>query len=190
MRSVALAILVVLGGSDLGLAQGDPLLTEAEANREVRVLGRLGPDTRAQIEALLQQARTAGLPTQPIVDRIEAAQARRAPAPQLVAAAEAAMTRLELVSQEFREAGRLADQREIVLAALVLERGGTPAQLSFLVRAVSPARSLLIPLDVMARLAARGTEPGRAVEQVGRQLATGADDQTIAMLLTSTISKN
>lgn len=100
------------------------------------------------------------------------------------------MTRLGLVSREFREAGRLADQREIVLAALVLERGGTPAQLSFLVRAVSPARSLLIPLDVMARLAARGTEPGRAVEQVGRQLATGADDQTIAMLLTSTISKN
>ncbi|MBX3148178.1 MAG: hypothetical protein KF785_15550 [Gemmatimonadales bacterium] len=190
MRSIALAILVLVGGSDLGLAQDDPLLTEAEASREVRVIRRLGPDARARIEALLQHARAAGLPTQPIVERIEAGQSRRTPASQLVATAEATVARLESASREFRDAGRLADQREIVLAALVLERGGSLDQLAYLLRSVSPARSLLVPLDVMARLAAQGTEPGRAVEQVGRQLATGADDQAIAMLLTSNISRH
>ncbi len=189
MRSVALAILVAIGGSDLGLAQGDPLLTEAEAKREVQAVSRLGPAMRARIEALLQQVRTLGLPTQPIVDRLEAGQVRRESEQQLVASVEAAVARLESASREFRDAGRLADQREIVLAALVLERGCTPEQLSLLLRSVSPARSLLVPFDVMARLAAQGIDPRQAVERVGRRLVAGADDQTIATLLTSAISR-
>ncbi|MHB1329563.1 MAG: hypothetical protein ACYC2K_15305 [Gemmatimonadales bacterium] len=191
MRSLALAILVAVVGSDLGLAQGDPLQTEAEARREVQVVTRLGsPEVRGRIEALLHQARSAGLPTQPIVERLEAGQARHTSEQQLVATAEATVARLELAGREFRDAGRLADQREIVLAALVLERGGTPEQLSALLRSVSPARSLLVPLDVMSRLALRGTDPKEAVDRVGRQLATGADDRSIATLLTSNNSRH
>jgi hypothetical protein len=164
VRVLALAVTAAFV-SPLGAQAGDPRLT------------RLDPAVRPVVVALVDSARAAGLPTEPLVQRALEGTSKRAAGDRVVAA----VRRLARDLGTARSAlGPAATGPEIDAGAAALYAGARPADLTAL-RARRPRQSsLVVPLGVLADLVATGVPAATAAAAVLALAATTADDDYLA----------
>jgi hypothetical protein len=128
------------------------------------------------VAALVDSARAAGLPTEPLVQRALEGTSKRAAGDRVVAA----VRRLARDLGTARSAlGPVATSAEIDAGAAALYAGARPADLTAL-RARRPRQSLVVPLGVLADLVATGVPADTAAAAVLALAATTADDDYLA----------
>lgn len=163
MKRIAL-VLALVALPRLGLAQ------------DVR-LERLAPDARALVTSLVDSARAAGLPAEPLVDRALEGASKRAPTPLIGAA----VRRLAADLGRAREVlGSAATSTELIAAADAL-RAGAPPNVILRLREALGTRGLAVPLGVTADLTARGVPADTAATLV-IALAESVADATLLAL--------
>jgi len=146
-----------------------------EASDEARLGARLAPDVARQVAVLVQEARAAGLPTDPLVARAFEGASRGADAAGIVGGVR-------------RQAGAQAAARgalgngsqpdEIVAGASAL-LAGVPADSLARLRLARPGGSLVIPLVVLCDLVARGVPADAASVAVVTAARAGATDNVL-----------
>ncbi len=142
------------------------------ARAQDRLAGRLPEAARAPVAAIIDSARAAGLPTDPLVNRALEGASKAADAARIVAAVRALVARLG----EARGAlGASATEAELVAGAAALRAGAAPAFLARL-RRESPREPLVLPLAVMADLVARGVPADTAAASVLALVRSGVRD--------------
>lgn len=125
-------------------------------------LDRLSPDARPLVASLLDSARAAGLPAEPLVDRALEGASKRAP----VLLIAAAVRRLAADLGRAREAlGPGAAPTELTAGADAL-RAGAPLDVLVRLRDALGVRRLAVPLGVTADLTARGVPADTAASLV------------------------
>jgi hypothetical protein len=145
------------------------LLAATAAAQDPR-LDRLTPEARAPVATLLDSARTAGLPVEPLLQRALEGTTKRA-APELVVAA---VRRLAADLGRARSAlGFRASPAELAAGAAAL-RAGAPAEVLVALRRSRP-NPLTVPLAVLTDLVASGVPVDSATAAV-LALATRARD--------------
>ena len=124
-------------------------------------LERLDPATRPAIAALIDSARAAALPTEPLVQRALEGATKRASSDRIVAA----VRRLAADLGQARDAlGSAAPPAELTAGAAALRAGARPTTLSALRR--TRRESLTVPLAVLADLVASGVPVDSAAAAV------------------------
>ncbi len=155
---------MVLGGM-LWLAPGNMHA------QEPRLEGRLPDAARAQVNTILDEARAAGLPTEPLVDRALEGAAKGA-APQLIVSA---VSRLRGELGVAREAfGETASLAELTAGASALRAGAVEGDLARL-KELRPGQPLTVAAAVLADLVAAGVPVDTAITAV-MALARDAQD--------------
>ncbi|MGH7472299.1 MAG: hypothetical protein ACRENP_30475, partial [Longimicrobiales bacterium] len=130
--------------------------------QESRLVGRLPDATRTQVEGILEAARAAGLPTEPLVDRVLEGAAKRAPADRIMAA----ITRLRDELRVTREAfGETATTAELTAGASALRAGATRQDLARL-HSLRPGQKLTVAAGVLADLVAAGVPADTGIAAV------------------------
>ena|SRR5687768_10177195 len=141
-------------------------------------LGRLDRRVQTEVGALVDTARSLGIPTEPVVDKALEGAAKGAPNDRIIT----------VVRLRFRELmaaraalGSGAMDTEIIAAADALHGGASPQVITTL-RTRRPGAPLTIPLAVLADLIARGVPPDTASSAVLALAATPATDAQFAAL--------
>lgn len=162
----------VLGAAATVLALSAVPLRPSSA-QEPRFTGRLPEPARVQVDALLDAARTEGLPIEPLVDRALEGASKGAPGDRIVAA-------VRRLAEELRVArdglGSGATPEEIAAGASALRAGVPPRELTRL-RSARGRQPLTVAVGVLADLVAVGVPTDTAVRAV-LALAESADDAT------------
>ncbi len=156
----------ILGTAALVIAMPGPV-----AAQEARLQGRLPDEVRVQVDALLTQAREAGLPTEPLVDRALEGASKGASGERILAAVRRLAGELETARDAL---GPGARPEELAAGASALRAGAEAEDLSRL-RGSRPDRSLTVAVAVLADLVAVGVPVDTAVAAV-LVLAGAADD--------------
>jgi hypothetical protein len=139
--------------------------------QEPRLVGRLPDPARAQVDAILNAARTRGLPIEPLVDRALEGAAKGAPPAAIVTAVTRLRDELVVVRGAF---GETASTAELTAGTSALRAGATVEELARL-RRLRPRQPLTVAAAVMADLVAAGVPADTAVGAV-LALAYDADD--------------
>jgi hypothetical protein len=141
-------------------------------------LARLDRRVQAEVGALMDSARTLGIPGEPVLDKALEGAAKRAPRERIIV----------VVRSRFRELvaaraalGSGAMDAELIAAADALHAGAS-AQVVTTLRARRPTLPLTIPLAVLADLIARGVPADTASSAVLALAATPATDAQFAAL--------
>ncbi|HEU5186798.1 MAG TPA: hypothetical protein VFU01_19650 [Gemmatimonadaceae bacterium] len=141
-------------------------------------LARLDSKVQARVGALLDSARTLGIPTEPVVDKALEGAAKRAPNERIITVVRSRFN--ELVAARAALGGGAMDP-EIIAAADALHAGAS-AQVITALRAQRPNVPLTIPLAVLADLIARGVPPDTASTAVLALAKTPSTDAQFAAL--------
>jgi len=145
------------------------LLARPAAAQDPR-LERLDAGTRPLVAALVDSARTAGLPAEPLVQRALQGTIKGAPGDRIVAA----VRRLAADLGRARDAlGPAASPPELEAGAAALRAGASPAVLVQLRR--SRPQRLTVPLAVLTELVASGVPVDSAAAAVLALAATSRD---------------
>jgi hypothetical protein len=140
--------------------------------RDLDPLGRLDPQSRYAVEMLLDSARLAGLPTNPLESKALEGISKRASGRLIV-------MRVRETFRTLREArtalGAVATQDELAAAAGALRVGITSAELSQLAR-TRREKQLTVPLVVLADLITRGVPRDTASSTIFQLWNRGAAD--------------
>jgi hypothetical protein len=144
--------------------------------QDPRLERRLDPATRAEIQAIVDSARAARLPTEPLVDRALEGAARGADRTLVIAAVRRLAAEL-LVARD--ALGSQASDAEVAAGASALRAGLLPEQLRglHLARREQPAT---VALAVAADLVARGVPRDSAVSAVLALSPATADAELVA----------
>jgi len=148
----------------VGAQEPDPLL-------------RLDPNSRFAVELLLDSARAAQLPTQPLLSRALEGITRKADGKKIVGAVQ---KELGLLRTARSVLGGVQDD-ELIAAAAVLEAGAKPAQLAVF-RARHKDRNDLAAFTYWADLITRGVPSEDASSAITKLWQDGADDATFYSL--------
>jgi hypothetical protein len=141
------------------------------AAQEPRLASRLPEAVRAQVDTLLDLARAAGLPTEPLVDRALEGASKRADGARIVAA----VRRLSGELATARDALGLASlPAELTAGASALRAGARPEDLRRL-RVLRGQQPVTVAAAVLADLVAVGVPPDTAASAV-IALARTTDD--------------
>lgn len=147
------------------------LAPRAAVGQEPRLVDRLAEPYRSQVDAVLDSARAADLPTEPLVDRALEGASKAAAGERIVAA-------VRRLAGELRAAraalGPRSGAAEIVAGASAIRAGAAPADLARL-RALRRGQSLTVAAAVLADLVAVGVPADSAVAAV-LALAQRLDD--------------
>lgn len=154
----------------LTLALSLAMATAAQA-QEPRLATRLDDATRAQVEVVLDSARTDGLPAEPIVDRVLEGAAKGAPGNLIARAAQRLLGELRVARDAF---GESATPAELGAGASALRAGASLEDLRRL-RTRRPEQPVIVAASVLADLVAAGVPADTAVAAV-LALAPAADD--------------
>ena len=138
---------LMLGGAMLLLASA------AHAQARDPRLSRLDARTAQAVQALVDSARTLGVPTEPLVDRALHAAARNASATVTLTAVRDRLAALVPA----RAALAPATESEIIAGADAIKSGASPETLREL-RHARPSMELTVPIGVLADLIGRGVE--------------------------------
>ena len=141
-------------------------------------LARLDSKVQARVGALVDSARTLGIPTEPVVDKALEGAAKRAPNERIINVVRSRFN--ELVAARAALGGGAMDA-EIIAAADALHAGAS-AQVITALRAQRPNVPLTIPLAVLADLIARGVPPDTASTAVLALAKTPSTDAQFAAL--------
>jgi hypothetical protein len=144
--------------------------------QEPRLVGRLADVQRQQVDAILDAARGAGLPTEPLIDRALEGAAKNAPPELIVAAVLRLREELNLARGAFGDA---ASSAELTAGASALRAGATPDNLAEL-RTLRPGQPLTVPAAVLADLAAAGVPMEAGLPAVLALAENAADSDYVA----------
>lgn len=162
---------VVLAAAALGVGTADAQNT-GSGPTDVRLLlieRGAPPELAGQIQQIVSQAASEGLPTAPLADKALEGWAKHAPPDRLVIAVGDLRHRLAAARQAATEAQLEKPPAEVVSAAAqALGRGMTPEDVRTLIRAARKADAAATGLMVASSLAAQG---------IGRAAATSAVEQ-------------
>ena len=153
-------------------------LVAARVDAQDTRLSRLDRRVQGEVAALVDSARSLGIPTEPVVDKALEGAAKRAPNDRIIT----------VVRSRFRELvaargalGSGAMDAEIIAAADALHAGAS-AQVITALRTRRPGAPLTIPLAVLADLIARGVPADTASTAVLALAETPATDAQFAAL--------
>jgi hypothetical protein len=153
-------------------------LMAGRADAQDARLARLDRRVQAEVGALLDSARSLGIPAEPVVDKALEGAAKRAPNERIIV----------VVRSRFRELvaaraalGSGAMDAELIAAADALHAGASPSVITTL-RSRRPGAPLTIPLAVLADLIARGVPADTASSAVLALATTPATDAQFAAL--------
>jgi hypothetical protein len=156
---------------------------DAQANDD-RLRGVFDPPTFASLHAVLDSARAAGLPSEPLVDKALEGAAKHASSDRIIAVVRDLSAKLA----DARAAlGGFGTADELSAGTAALRAGIAPSTLADL-RRLRHNEQVTIPLAVAAELVARGVRPDSASAQVLRLAAAGARDVELAALPRSVAS--
>ncbi len=150
---------------------GLALASRAAWAQEPRLEGRLTEPHRSQVNAILDSAQAADLPTEPLVDRALEGASKGADGERIVAAVRRLAGELELARDAL---GEMSSSAEIVAGASALRAGASQDDLAQL-RELRRAQSLTVAAAVLADLVAVGVPTDTAVAAV-LALAEYVDD--------------
>jgi hypothetical protein len=153
------------------LALGLGVTAPAATAQDPRLAARLLEPDRAQVQALLDSARAAGLPVEPLVDRALEGASKRATGDRIVAAVRRFRDELALARDAL---GTRASTAELTAGASALRAGAGPDDLRQL-RELRAAQPVTVAAAVLADLVAVGVPPDSAIAAV-LSVATQVDD--------------
>jgi hypothetical protein len=154
-----------------------PLRVDAQASDD-RLRGAFDPPTYASLHAVLDSARAAGLPAEPLVDKALEGAAKHASSERIVAVVRDLSARLAGARDAL---GGYGTADELSAGTAALRAGIAPNTLADL-RRLRHNEQVTIPLAVAAELVARGVRPDSASAQVLRLAAAGVRDVELAAL--------
>jgi hypothetical protein len=155
------------GAALLGLLLvATPLLAQ-----QARLDGRVDSTTRARVMAIVDSARAAGLPTDPLVNKALEGASKGAPGDRFVLAVQHLATDMTRA----RDALGNASTAELVAGAAAV-RGGADPKLLRQLRAQKPGESLEVALAVLTDLLARGVPADTATRAVVALVGSKARD--------------
>jgi hypothetical protein len=140
--------------------------------QDPRLAARLDAPTAARVEALLDSARTDGLPTEPLVQKALEGATMSASGDRIVRAVGTLLGNLRGARTAL---GTGASEADLVAGASSLRAGVPPAALQQL-RATRPGQPLAVPLAVLTDLIARGVPEADAQASVLALAREGAGD--------------
>lgn len=149
-------------------------LASAAHAQDPRLARRLDATAQAGVATILDSARAAGLPLEPLVDRALEGASKGASGQRIVAA----VRKLALDLEAARQALRGGDTAELEAGASALRAGVTADALTRL-RESRPRQPLTVPLAVLADLVARGVPADTAATYV-LTIAAASDAQLVA----------
>ena len=170
LRTVACAILVGL------FARGREAGAQDQPDRTLPA--QLSAATRATLERIIDSARVAGLPIDPLYSKVREGVFRSADEPRVIAAVQ----RLGRDLGDARSAlGDSARAEEIAAGANALRAGLKPADLSRLrdARTRGTNHPLTVALVVLADLATRGVPPALAAASVNELVSRNVSDGSL-----------
>lgn len=132
----------------------------------------------AQITAIVIDARSHGLPVDPIIAKVRLGTLRHAPDSLIVAAAKAVAERLALARSAL---GPRPAPGDVAAGADALSAGVTPEALRTL-RSAAGDRPIAVPLGVVAELTAAGVPPARATTIISNLIRRGAPPRQLVEL--------
>lgn len=162
MHRLLLAALLGLGVGPAG----------AQRPQDVRLAARLDAGTLTRVEQLIDSARAAGLPTEPLVQKALEGASKRATGERIVQAVRGLSTQLATARTAL---GHDTGETELSAAAGALQAGATSGMLEMLRKARAEA-ALTVPLITLADLIARGVPADSAFAAVHLLAAAGASD--------------
>ena len=121
--------------------------------QDPRLARKLDAPTLAAVEALIDSARTAGIPTEPLADKAQEGAFRKWTSEQIIAKVRARAMQLGVAKRALAP----ATDQEILAGADALQWGVPEATLAQL-RRVRTGSELTIPVSVLADLVARGVQ--------------------------------
>jgi hypothetical protein len=143
--------------------------------QDARLAALSDAGTRARIGAVIERARGASLPVEPLVDKALEGARKRAPDARIIEA----VTSLEARLDSSRVAlGSASSEAELVAAAAALQAGVGPAVLAQL-RHERAGRSLAVPLVVLSDLVTRGVPHDTASALILLVAHEGLGDETL-----------
>jgi len=143
--------------------------------QDARLVAQLDGPTQAQVSALIDRARAASLPVEPLVDKALEGARKHAPDARIVEAVASLAGRLESSRAAL---GRTSTEAELVAAAAALQAGVGTAVLSQL-RQERAGKSLAIPLVVLGDLVTRGVPHDTASALILLVAHEGLGDETL-----------
>jgi hypothetical protein len=147
------------------------------AAQDARLERRLDAPTRDVVARLVDSARSAGLPTEPLVDKALEGASKRASGDRI---AQAVRTLTDELAQARALLGADASVSEVVAGARALRAGVSPATLQRFQRERA-RRPITVALVVLGELVAQGVAPDTAARTVLALTAEGArDDELVA----------
>jgi hypothetical protein len=164
MRPLPRAALLLLGACVIG---------RGAAAQEARLVGRLAPAARAEVQTVLDSARREGLPLEPLVDRALEGAAKGADDARIVAAVRRLANELAAAREAF---GPGVADAEVAAGASALRAGARGENLQRL-RRLRPGQSVTVAAAVLTDLVALGIPADTATAAV-LALAERADDAT------------
>lgn len=182
MSALARSVRAVFAAAIIPLASVSQLAVAQDA----RLVGRLAPPTLAAITGILDSARVAGVPTEPLVQRALEGASRNVPPERIVATVRAWSSRLKTA----RTALGPSSDAELVAGASALYLGLAPARLERLRRTfqtVHGSRDLVLPLIVLADMIERGVPRDTAISVIETLGAARVSDESFQILRQSVV---
>ena len=158
-----LRLVLVLG------ALASPTLVQGQVER---LAGRMDEGTRAAVAAVVDSARMAGVPAEPLVNKALEGASKGADGARIVTAVRALAAD---IGRARTALGPSATAPELVAGGAAVRAGVRPAFLESL-RGRYPRESLMVPLAVMADLVARGVPADTAAQSVVALMREGVRD--------------
>jgi len=147
-----------------------------------RLDGRLDAETRRAVLALVDSARAAGLPTEPLIQKALEGESKGADGARIIAAVRALLDRLHAARAAL---GRTAGDAELVAGAAALYVGVTADRLERL-RNTNSGAPLTLALVALADLVQRGVPPdtaATAIEALARARSGEAEYRMLRALV-------
>ncbi|HEX2779081.1 MAG TPA: hypothetical protein VHM30_06265 [Gemmatimonadaceae bacterium] len=152
-----------------------PIAPRFAAGQDMRLSAQLDPATAARVGAVVDRARAASLPTEPLVDKALEGARKRADPGRILDAVSALAVRLDSSRAAL---GGATSESELVAGASALQAGIDPRTLRDL-RAARGARSLAVPLVVLGDLVTRGVPADTASALILLVAREGLGDETL-----------
>jgi len=159
----------------LALAAASAAASARAGAQDSRLVAQLDPATQQRVSAVIEHARAASLPVEPLVDKALEGARKHAPPPRIVEAVTSLAARLDSSRVAL---GMGSTEAELVAAASALQAGVGPQVLSQL-RQERVGRSLAIPLVVLGDLVTRGVPHDTASALILLVAHEGLGDETL-----------
>lgn len=165
------------GALALALPLALPLAAHAQGNRNT-LSSRLDPSTRVAVQAIVDSARRAKLPTAPLIDKALEGAAKHSDGPNIVSAVRQLSVEL---GQSKRVLGSGASTAELQASATAMHAGVSSRDIALLRSAAGPHRRVTLPLAVMTDLIGRNVPVATASQVVVGLARAGAHDSDLTM---------